>query len=370
MIKCEWCDFTTDYQNGFSNHLKRIEKNKFISLEALERYRIKRLFSVSDAFIDELIERYKNGISKHLILKQTNIDITILLDLLNVKRTMSEAHNTIEYKNKFKKVIFDKYGVDNISKLQDVKDKKKKTVFDHYGVISGFLTQHALKEKDIALNQYYNDKERMSNTWKKTVQKINEKYGENVANISQLSFVKKKISQFHKLINSKKTILEKQEMTKKCREVWNKQYWLLPDNEKRKLFLKRMIVTNYESSLEIRIHKSLDELHLKYVKHVFVNSFNYDIELNKKILIEVQGDYWHCNPTIYSENDIVHSGFTAGELWKKDENKKNNAIKYKRHYYSIWESELQEMTDDDIKNWLLLIIKEVIDKENNDRQNS
>lgn len=362
-IKCDWCGHVFSDARSFSTHLSKMEKHNFSSLEKMERYKITKIFNVSDTSIDNLIEKYKNGAGISVLRNQTGIDVTKLLDALDIRRTTKEAHNTDFYKDRLKKSVLDKYGVENVFQSQEIKDKKKQTLLNRYGVINSYLIPFVKENRLYALDEYFKDENRMKETWKKITQKINNKYGDDITNVAQLSFVKKKISDAQKLVNSKRTQDEKKSITKKCREVWNKQYWALSDEEKRALFLKRTKGWGFQSSLEVRIHKTLDELNLKYSKQVFIGNFNYDISLNDKILIEVQGDYWHSNPLYYNESDLMFDGKTAGDIWKKDEKKKNNAIKHNRYCYEIWESDMNKMSDEDIRNWVILILDEVMKKE-------
>jgi hypothetical protein len=47
-------------------------------------------------------------------------------------------------------------------------------------------------------------------------------------------------------------------------------------------------------------------------------TFAYDFYYNKKI-IEFNGDYWHCNPSIYSEDYIIkQTNKTAKQIWEHD----------------------------------------------------
>jgi G:T-mismatch repair DNA endonuclease (very short patch repair protein) len=44
-----------------------------------------------------------------------------------------------------------------------------------------------------------------------------------------------------------------------------------------------------------------------------------DILIEKDgIIIEFYGNYWHANPKIYKENDIVHHNIKAKEIWESD----------------------------------------------------
>lgn len=62
----------------------------------------------------------------------------------------------------------------------------------------------------------------------------------------------------------------------------------------------------------------------------------------KNILIEFNGDYWHCNPSIYNEayfHTIKEK--TAREIWEYDKFKQDIVGKdYKK--FIIWESELND----------------------------
>jgi very-short-patch-repair endonuclease len=66
----------------------------------------------------------------------------------------------------------------------------------------------------------------------------------------------------------------------------------------------------------------------------------------KKILIEVDGDYWHCNPNKYS-SDYFHTGkmLTAQQIWDKD--KQKNEISKELGYKMIrfWESDIYKDID-------------------------
>lgn len=67
--------------------------------------------------------------------------------------------------------------------------------------------------------------------------------------------------------------------------------------------------------------------------------YAYDLCIGKAI-IEFQGDFWHCNPTIYSEDFINNvSKLSAKEIWYKDELKKECAESLGYSVLYIWESD-------------------------------
>jgi G:T-mismatch repair DNA endonuclease (very short patch repair protein) len=43
-----------------------------------------------------------------------------------------------------------------------------------------------------------------------------------------------------------------------------------------------------------------------------------DIRINKNIIIEFYGDYWHANPWLYKKTDIFKNKCTAKDIWEHD----------------------------------------------------
>jgi hypothetical protein len=63
----------------------------------------------------------------------------------------------------------------------------------------------------------------------------------------------------------------------------------------------------------------------------------------RKKIIEFFGDYWHCNPSTYSEDFVVsQSNMTAKEIWLYDENKIKTAKERGFDVLVVWESDLQD----------------------------
>lgn len=66
------------------------------------------------------------------------------------------------------------------------------------------------------------------------------------------------------------------------------------------------------------------------------------IDHNLKKCIEFNGDYWHCNPNSYNENDKAYRNFLAKDIWKKDEIKISFLKNLGYNVLIIWESEYKE----------------------------
>jgi len=111
------------------------------------------------------------------------------------------------------------------------------------------------------------------------------------------------------------------------------------------------------SSLNLKLYSILDEMRVPYKPE---HSISYMCENGKKrwksydalvgnLLIEVNGDYWHANPTKYKEDDVFQfpkSTLSAKDIWYLDIYKKDIAESHGYRVITIWESELKENEDD------------------------
>jgi G:T-mismatch repair DNA endonuclease (very short patch repair protein) len=96
---------------------------------------------------------------------------------------------------------------------------------------------------------------------------------------------------------------------------------------------------------------SLEEKVLPYLKdyenNIQISYYNVDF-LNKKTkhIIEIHGDYWHCNPNIYPD-DFIHPYFkmTAKERRKLDEQRKQYLESLGYSVTVVWESDLDEFME-------------------------
>jgi len=75
-----------------------------------------------------------------------------------------------------------------------------------------------------------------------------------------------------------------------------------------------------------------------------VESKIFDIYIPKyNLLVEYNGDYWHCNPKKYKADYFnKKKNKTAEELWEYDKNKLYLAKKYNYNTIVIWESDYKQ----------------------------
>jgi very-short-patch-repair endonuclease len=100
------------------------------------------------------------------------------------------------------------------------------------------------------------------------------------------------------------------------------------------------------SSVHKKIKNSLFLESLGFKSEQVVNKYFADeLHENKKIIIEINGDYVHANPSFYSEEDIIllpNARYTAKEKWESDKNKRENLEKLGYKVIVIWESDDME----------------------------
>jgi G:T-mismatch repair DNA endonuclease (very short patch repair protein) len=109
----------------------------------------------------------------------------------------------------------------------------------------------------------------------------------------------------------------------------------------------------YHSKLETRIQGIFNEMGITYTTQFCLKIDKmrrfYDFLLNDiKLIIEVNGDYWHANPLLYKETDILNYKFgikKAKDIWDRDQFKKEMAEKKGYTLIYIWETEIHDNKD-------------------------
>ena len=127
-------------------------------------------------------------------------------------------------------------------------------------------------------------------------------------------------------------------------EKWIKSLCSKSDEEKTRIV--KLKTTSGNSTLEDTIYQNLcDEFGKNNIERQFVliqnkNTWTYDFLLYNKIIIEVNGDYWHMNPEIYQEDNFnKNKQKTAKEIWEYDDKKIQDACSYGYKAVTLWESD-------------------------------
>ena len=75
-----------------------------------------------------------------------------------------------------------------------------------------------------------------------------------------------------------------------------------------------------------------------------------DVKIDKNILIEFYGNYWHANPKMFKSNDIIHHRLKAKQIWDTDKKRikilENNGF----IVFIVWQDEYQNNKEKIILN--------------------
>lgn len=255
-----------------------------------------------------------------------------LLKFFNIAiRTIQESKLLEKTQNKFKKTCIDKYGVNNPSKSAKIKKKKEKTFLKNYGV------DNLWKDDDFKknLNNFY-------------IQKYGISRSEFLSNAGRNTW-------------KNKSPTEKMEWLDKS---------IRSETSLQKLFSPRKGYIT--SSLETKIASILDLLNYNYERQ-FPIYFQRDDKKCRKhydffikelnLIIEVNGDYWHANPSIYTANDLLHYRFakiTAKDIWERDRIKQKLALDNKYKLLIIWEKDINKKSEKQLIKFLKKKLNEFI----------
>lgn len=262
-------------------------------------------YNYGDDVVDNVIKDYRDNLySLPDLYKKYNISYYASRKLLTISgvrlRTIQESAIKITSK-KHKETCKLKYGVDNVSQTDFVKEKKKETFIKHYGI---------------------------DNIWKTDEYK-----------------------QF-------------------SRDRWN-SYSFEKKTELLKGFRERHLNGAKPSLLENRIVDSFIELGIPIeTQFKFRNYFHkYDIKIKgTRVLIEVNGDFWHANPRKYNPDDILNFSevkhIKASDIWKKDREHKDYAESKGYAILYIWECDVTDLSDEELKMYLINVINNIDYEEN------
>jgi G:T-mismatch repair DNA endonuclease (very short patch repair protein) len=198
-----------------------------------------------------------------------------------------------------------------------IKEKKKATFLKNYGYENNFCNENIRRD---ALSKI--DYRKVAHTLKVNMM---DQYGTSITNPSQLPEVRRKMSATQKYRMSLKTEDELRKQTENARAS-----------------------LKYVSKQELRVQNILNEMGVTYTANVFLYSYNWDLLLRNKKIIEIQGDFWHANPKMYKETDILLTGLSAGDVWRKDRRKKEKAEKNGYCVYYLWECDLNSISDEEL----------------------
>jgi hypothetical protein len=194
------------------------------------------------------------------------------------------------------------------------------------------------------------------------IQTIRTKYGENITNVSQSNLVKEqkrvKCLSTYGVDNNFKSPVIKQ----KIKDYWITNHGVEHPSEIPGFFQKTFRLSKpHRDTLQI-----LDDLNIHYETETneYFKSYNpimerrfcpiVDIYIpSKKLVIEVNGCFWHANPKHYKPHDMfntVHGKLTAEQIWQRDKIKEDHIINLNYNFETIWDDEINKERVEEILN--------------------
>lgn len=117
---------------------------------------------------------------------------------------------------------------------------------------------------------------------------------------------------------------------------------------------------DYSSSYEKRIALIFENLDIQFVQQKSIDQkFRYDFYVpHKNLIIEFNGDYWHCHPALFSWDQIhPQKKLKAYEIWEYDALKAEHARNCGYNFCVIWENEVVNLKDQELEDYICEIIE-------------
>ena len=186
------------------------------------------------------------------------------------------------------------------------------------------------------------------------IQAIKAKYGENITNVSQSSAVKEqkrlKCLDTYGVDNNFKSPVIKQKI---------KNYWITNHGVEHPSEIPGFLRKTFRLTKPHRdVLRMLDDLNVVYETETneYFKAYNpimgrkfcpvVDIYIpTKKLVIEINGCFWHANPKYYKPHDMfntVYGKLTAEQIWQRDKIKEEHIINLNYNFETIWDDEINK----------------------------
>lgn len=218
-----------------------------------------------------------------------------------VKRTY--AFENPETQDKVKQTVFEKYGVAVVSQSPEIREKMKESLRTNPRPVH-IHTEEQRRKMSVSTKRKWTDPDFRNKTSK----------------------------------NLKIACNKPEERAR--RSIVQKERWkLLKENNTQDPLYK-------SSKLHMSIREELNLSAYGFISEQVIDWYVAD-ELcpDKKLIIEINGDFWHANPNKYLETDVIKAPgepFIAGDKWKLDMEKYKKYIELGYDLIVIWESEYKE----------------------------
>lgn len=282
--------------------------------------------------------------------------------------------------------IYNETSIPMFKKKYNIGQNDIFTLCNYYNIIprnikeankSGGLCQKHIIESNLKKYGTTNVLSKGTPIYEKRNRTVQEKYG--VSNVFAIEEIKNKL-------NSDDFWIEKYGLTlSEFRSKIQKEQWNTLSDDEKTDWLERSIhkpgVDRFEtikhnshstSSIEKQVKKFLIDLDYDFIqqKRLLISKrryYYYDLCIDSlKLMIEVNGSYWHANPRIYKKDDLInYPGYsiTAYEKWQKDILKEDYALKNGYRVITIWDDELKNCTT--AEQFKQLLFQKLTELENN-----
>lgn len=317
------------------------------------------------------LEYITNKMSLPKIKEKYGLSYSITLELLRrydiPKRTAREAG--IICFEQTKNTWLNKYGVDNVSKVESIKDKKKETSLKNYGVdniwkLPGYrdiARKSFLEKTGMDLDEHVSSvvskimntpeqKIRLAKSAQDYWDSLPEDEFSKICDIAEQNLIKHRQ---YLLDNPEIANLQNDKISKSQKLRWDNL-----DSETRNKYITRLL-TIHNSKIEKKIYGVLWANEIKFEFQKGINDkFWVDFLIDGKIIIEAFGDYWHANPDKFKTTHKFYNGKSMEEIHKYDKLRKEYLESHGYVFVSLWENEIYKMTEDDIASFIKKVIYE------------
>lgn len=336
----------------------------FINKYMLDSNKLYNLYIIKNKTINEL--SFYFNVSKSTIeryLKKYNIKKDINQRLQNIRKTLKE-----------------KYGVENISQLDEIKIKKKNTKFCHYGCtnyvniekakqtnLKKYGVEHWTKNKNYINEQKFSFSFNNKDIQQKAMNKIVEKYGDyyvktddfkqknkkillnnNISNVSQLDCVKEKIKktnlkkygvEYYLQSENKKIKTKQTNLIKYGKECYNSSEYF-KNKFKNKEWLDNIKSKSYNTKKKNNsFNKSKDEEHL----------YNLLCEKYDDVKRQYKSDLYPFACDFYIPSEDLYIEYNGH--WTHGLEPYNNDNKFHQEKIKLWKSKNTKFYNNAIKTW-------------------
>lgn len=290
--KCTRCSSCSKYRKG---GLKELAYR-----EICKKYNIYELYKENSALsVAEILNKQENtnlfnnytimdaikysGYKLRSIKESTNLKSTRQkTEATNIERfgainPLSRGTKAFEKRNN---TVKEKYGVDNVFQVKEVKKKIVESTFEHFGCYSQAAPEVHEKTKKTMQDKF--------GCWS---------YHQDFALAKNLEVQK------------------------------GNHNWISKPDLKVQEFLK-------ENNINFEIEKTFVNMKNSTRKWAIV-----DI-LVGNIAFEIQGTYWHADPKVYIDSDIVHHNLTAKNIWDRDQERKEFLESFGLKVIYLWQNDI------------------------------